>query len=87
VEADIEVALSIDGHGQVQDATIVSSTEPELNDATIDAALRWTFKPARDEGFPVASKVHVPFHFQGNPAARQKTDRTAKTNSAASRSQ
>ncbi|WP_221029167.1 energy transducer TonB [Actomonas aquatica] len=62
---EVLIAFSVTAAGDVADVTVVESTDPSLNDATIDAALRWRFRPALQEGYHVATRIFVPFEFKG----------------------
>jgi len=60
-----DVEVTIDAAGLVQNARVIrSSGHPELDDAAVAAALRWTFEPAQKEGQPVGCTVVLPFDFQ-----------------------
>jgi len=47
-----------------------SSGVPSLDDAALEAVRRWTFEPAMQAGFPVASQVEVPVRFRLEQANR-----------------
>ena len=64
-EAEVTIAINLSADGEIEDIQVVSSTHPLLDEATVDAARRWTFAPAIEDGFPVPSRVHVPFHYLG----------------------
>jgi len=56
--------LNISDHGTVESATIHQSSGYQLlDDNAINAATQWTFQPARNGGFPVASTVNIPIQF------------------------
>jgi TonB family protein len=56
--------LSITPHGRVLTADIhESSGYSLLDDSAIQAAKNWTFEPAKNGGFPVASTVNIPIQF------------------------
>lgn len=58
------VRLNISDHGTVESATIHQSSGYRLlDDNAINAATQWTFQPAKNGGFPVASTVNVPIQF------------------------
>jgi len=56
--------LKISDHGTVESATIHQSSGYQLlDDNAINAATQWTFQPAKNGGFPVASTVNIPIQF------------------------
>jgi TonB family protein len=56
--------LSITPHGRVITAAIHESSGYSLLDnSAIQAAKNWTFEPAKNGGFPVASTVNIPIQF------------------------
>jgi TonB family protein len=56
--------LSITPHGRVMTADIHESSGYSLLDnSAIQAAKNWTFEPAKNGGFPVASTVNIPIQF------------------------
>jgi len=56
--------LNISDHGSVESATIHQSSGYQLlDDNAINAATQWTFHPAKNGGFPVASTVNIPIQF------------------------
>jgi TonB family protein len=56
--------LSISPHGRVMTAAIHESSGYSLLDnSAIQAAKNWTFEPAKNGGFPVASTVNIPIQF------------------------
>ena len=56
--------LHISDHGLVESATIHKSSGYQLlDDNAIKAATQWTFQPAKNGGFPVASTVNIPIQF------------------------
>ena len=65
------VAATVDDHGKVADAAVVSSSHEELNGPCLEAIRRWTFAPRTEGGKPVATKVQVPFRFVGDPMAAE----------------
>ena len=63
-EGRIIVRLHILPDGTVASGTIhQSSGHPLLDDSAITAAKEWTFHPAKNGGFPVASTVNIPIQF------------------------
>jgi TonB family protein len=61
------VAVNLDAHGHITDATVVSSSHEELNGPCLEAVRRWTFSPGIIDGKATASKVQVPFRFVSGP--------------------
>ncbi|HEY1765105.1 MAG TPA: energy transducer TonB [Opitutaceae bacterium] len=57
IEGEVVVSITVSPHGNVADATIVSSKERLLNKPTLDAIMKWRFSPALKAGVPVSSKV------------------------------
>jgi len=58
------VRLTISAKGTVESGTIHQSSEHKLlDDQAINAATQWTFEPAKNGGFPVASTVDIPIQF------------------------
>lgn len=56
--------LSITPHGKVMTAAIHESSGYSLLDnSAVEAAKNWTFEPAKNGGFPVASTVNIPIQF------------------------
>jgi len=58
------VRMEIDTRGKVAHVGVErSSGHPDLDRAALDAARRWTFRPARRGNQPVAITVLKPFRF------------------------
>ena len=58
------VRLEISPEGTVQSSTIhKSSGYPLLDDGAIKATTQWTFQPAKNGAFPVATTVNIPIQF------------------------
>lgn len=58
------VRLEILPDGTVESGTIHQSSGHQLlDDNAIKAATQWTFKPAKNGGFPVATTVNIPIQF------------------------
>jgi protein TonB len=58
------VNVEVDADGRAADVSLSrSSGFPLLDQAALEAVRRWTFEPAREGGFPVASRVDVPVRF------------------------
>ncbi len=58
------VDLVIDEHGAVTQAEAAPSSDPLFVEAALAAVRTWKFKPALDEGKPVASGVTMPVYFR-----------------------
>ena len=60
----VDVKVWIDTSGQVTKAELLSDrTTPEVADITSNAALKWTFEPARLSDHPVSSELVMHFRF------------------------
>ena len=64
IEGTVWVKILIDEKGNPQKAVILKSDAEVLNQATIDAAMKWKFKPAVLKGKPVEAWVSIPFKFK-----------------------
>lgn len=63
-EGTIRVVVTIDENGRVIDARIAESTASEmLEEACIQAAMKFLFEPARQRDVPVKCQIMVPFNF------------------------
>ncbi len=63
-EGDVVLALTITPTGAVGHADVVESKGAALDRAAIAAAEQWTFSPARRNGRPIESHIHIRFHFE-----------------------
>jgi TonB family protein len=63
VEGMVWTKLWVDEKGRVVDVTVTKSDNEMLNEAAIDAARQWLFKPAVAKGEPVAVWISLPFKF------------------------
>ncbi len=58
------VRLKILANGTVESGTVHQSSGHQLlDDNAINAATQWTFEPAKNGGFPVATTVNIPIQF------------------------
>jgi TonB family protein len=58
------VRLKILANGTVESGTVHQSSGHQLlDDNAINAASQWTFEPAKNGGFPVATTVNIPIQF------------------------
>lgn len=77
ITGEVVLMASIDSRGNVESVEIKTSTHDELEDASTAALAQWTFKPAIKDGQAVASKIIIPFHFEGTQAAKSVASRGA----------
>lgn len=59
----VTVSFDIDEQGNVKDPKVEKSTHRELEEPTIKALKKWKFKPAMQDGTPVASHITIPIKF------------------------
>ena len=64
IEGTVWAKIWVDEEGNARNAVILKSDAEILNQATIDAAMNWKFKPAIMKGKPVAVWVSIPFKFK-----------------------
>ncbi|MBN1503868.1 MAG: TonB family protein [Candidatus Eisenbacteria bacterium] len=63
-EGDVLVEVTIDENGRVISARVIASdTIAALEEAALDAAYEYLFKPARQADVPVKCRVVIPFSF------------------------
>jgi TonB family protein len=62
-ESRVEVDLIVDEHGAVTEAQAADESDPLFVQPALDAVRRWKFKPALDEGKPVACGMTTPVVF------------------------
>ena len=60
----VNVAVSIDRDGFVEDAWVRSSSHPVFEEPALDAAWRFAFEPAAQDGVRVRSFAIVPVKFE-----------------------
>ena len=60
---DVLLELTIDADGHVTKAIVLTSGGTEFDNAAMAAAKSWLFAPAKRNGKPAESRIHVPFHF------------------------
>lgn len=63
LEGTVWVKVWIDEAGKPVKANVMKSKRKELNQAALDAVMKWEFKPASLNGKPVAVWVNIPFKF------------------------
>ena len=66
VEGMVFVRMWVTKEGKVKKAEVAKSTNDLFNQASIDAAMQWTFTPAIMNNGPVSVWVTVPFKFKLN---------------------
>lgn len=59
----VMVKVSIDEQGNVGETDIVKSSNVQFDRFATDALKKWKFKPARQDGTPVAVQVTIPIKF------------------------
>jgi TonB family protein len=64
LEGNVFLKLWVDTNGVVREALVLKSDAEIFNQAAIDAARHWTFKPAYAKGKPVAVWFSLPFRFR-----------------------
>jgi TonB family protein len=64
VEGTVYVALWVTKEGKVKKSSVVKSTSGLFDQASMDAAMLWTFTPAIMNSGPVSVWVTVPFKFR-----------------------
>jgi len=67
VEGSVRVRVRVSESGIVVAARVIESTADVFNRATVEAASKWQFKPARQREHPVACTVEIPFRFTLRP--------------------
>jgi protein TonB len=59
----VMVKCTIDEQGNVVDPQVEKSSNPAFEKPAVDALKKWKFKPAKQDGTPVAIKVSIPIKF------------------------
>jgi protein TonB len=59
----VMVKCTIDEQGNVLDPQVEKSSNTAFEKPAVEALLRWKFKPAKQDGAPVAIKVSIPIKF------------------------
>lgn len=60
--AKVSLKFTVDATGTPTHFKVVSSTNPAVTGAVVDAVKKWRFKPAERNGVAVATKVSLPVH-------------------------
>jgi protein TonB len=63
VSGIVTVKCTIDEKGDVVDPQVEKSTNPAFDRPAVAALKKWKFKPAKQDGAPVAIKVSIPIKF------------------------
>lgn len=75
----VRVLAVIDEHGYVAHTEIIESDNEALSKIAIEAVDSWKFRPALEDGVPVASKIIQPFRFNnGMFLAEREFDKSPK---------
>ncbi len=64
MEGTVWVKIWVDEQGKAHQAEVLKSDNDIFNTPTIEAALQWTFQPARLHDKPVAVWVSIPFKYK-----------------------
>ena len=64
LEGQVVVQVQIDAEGRPQQAKVLTSSNPLLEEGILDAVLRSQFSPGRMSTGPVASSIVIPFRFR-----------------------
>lgn len=67
-EGQVHLGISVDEHGKLTDALVISYTDAELAVAAMDAIKQWAFEPARRADGPVGSRVELMVRFEARGA-------------------
>ena len=62
VSGSVVVEMTVDKKGKVSSAEVLSG-DPDLADAALEAARKWTFTPATLDGNPIQVKTRITFTF------------------------
>jgi protein TonB len=63
VEGTVNVLVTVDERGRVIRATVAHSDAAVFDQAALDAAFRFVFRPAEQNGIPVKATISVSFRF------------------------
>lgn len=59
----VMVKCAIDQQGNVTETSVEKSSNPAFEKPALAAVKKWKFKPAKQDGSPVAIKVSIPIKF------------------------
>jgi TonB family protein len=63
VEGQVVILLTVDSDGRPRDLEVKQGISAELDQAAMDAAEKWRFKPATLQGKPVSVRIAIEFNF------------------------
>ncbi|PBS11243.1 hypothetical protein CMZ82_15925 [Lysobacteraceae bacterium NML93-0792] len=64
----VQLRVSVDAKGRLEDVEIESSSGREdLDAAAMDAARQWTYAPGQRDGMPVAGTLRIPVDYSFDP--------------------
>jgi TonB family protein len=64
VEGTIELKVTVDASGDVDDARVTNGLGSGLDEKAIEAVRKWKFKPGTKDGTPVTSEIKVDVSFR-----------------------
>lgn len=73
-EGTVRLELTVNEQGTVDSVVVLDGLDPGLDDAAVDAAARFRFRPARMDGEPVAVIVEYAYVFALTDATRDLAD-------------
>lgn len=59
----VTVKCTIDEQGNVVEPVVEKSSNPAFEKPAVDALRKWKFKPAKQDGNPIATKISIPIKF------------------------
>jgi len=66
IKGTVWVKMLVDREGKAKKCIVTSSEAEIFNQPSLEAAIRWVFKPAELNGKPVECWVHIPFRYALN---------------------
>jgi len=63
VTGSVTVMFTVDESGRVAEASVVSATRSEFEDAALRAIFHWRFEPGKRHGRPTAFRMSIPLNF------------------------
>jgi TonB family protein len=69
---EVTVSFIVDTNGDVQDASVLKSSDPDLSAAALAAVKQWKFSPGRRNGRLVKTRMQVPviFNLADDPSSK-----------------
>lgn len=64
IQGTVVLSVKITSEGLVDDAKVVKSLQPDLDEEAIKAAKKWKFKPAMKDGKPVTVVATIEINFR-----------------------